>query len=177
MLHVDNLGQFCADLDKWIDTCEDLAEGSLRGLAAQAFRYIVLASPEWSGNLAASWRLTVGSPATGYTPSYWKSLEFGGLSLNPEPYSRAAPNTQAIHYAMSIAASQLRFVRLGAPVYITNTAPYAADVENDIVGYRRTSRVRGANRPLEMTHATKDKFSAYGNISAAKALQLSQERL
>lgn len=175
MIAIENLGAFCEGIDKWIDDVETLAEGTLRGLAAQAFRYMVYGTPEWTGNLTASWRLTVGNPAVGYAPSIWKDLPFAGAA--PEPYSRAQFNDAAIRYALSIASGELAFVRLGAPVYITNTAPYAADVQNDIVGYRRDKRVRAVNRPIEMTYAAAEKYGAEGSISTVRAGQLAATRL
>lgn len=172
---IDNLAQVNNGIDKWLDEMEDLALGAMRGMAVEAFSFVVHGTPEWSGNLTSNWRLTVGGPAVGYSPSLWKEESFGSLAIDKQPYSsRVSPNGAAIHYAMTIAKTQLQFARLGAPIYITNTAPYADDVQNDIVGYRRTSRVRVANRPIHMTYAAARKFGGPGDISATRAVQLSK---
>lgn len=176
MLEIANLGEFSRDLDRWLETCEDLADGAFRGLVVQAFKYVVQGTPEWSGNLAASWKLTVGSPSVGYDETIFKVTGPTGVLLD-EPYSRKfRPNHEAIHYAFSIAQSSLPLVRIGAEVFITNNAPYAEQVAAN-----RNSRgrafLRTVNLPVEMAHAAAEKLSGLGEVSAARAASLSQEKL
>jgi hypothetical protein len=180
VIRLDNLAQVSAGIDAWIEACEELAEGCLRGMAVQAFNYILEGTPEWSGNLVASWKMTVGTPSVGYSETIFK--ETGGqLGANNESiYSRVTPNYEAIRYAKSIAAEALPFIRLGAPVYIVNNAPYAEEVE--------MNRMEGSGKPflrpvnlvdgrVEMVRAAVEKFGAPGAITEATALAFAGAKL
>lgn len=174
-MQVSNLAEIFTGIDKWLDHCEDLAEGAFRGMAVQAFKYVVNGTPEWTGNLAASWRLTIGGPATGYTETPFKEVDLGGIPINPEPYSKMRPNYAAIHYALSIAKEQAPLIRLGADVYLTNNAPYVLEVaENQRNG---KTFLRQVNLPVEMVHAAHDKLSAIGPLTLPKLAELIKERL
>lgn len=174
---VTNLAEIFAGIDNWLDTCEGLAEGAFRGMAVQAFKYVVNGTPEWTGNAAASWRLTVGQPAIGHTETPFKHVDLGGIAINPEPFSKLRPNHDAIHYALSIAKSELPFVRLGTDIYITNTAPYAAEVEENVRASDGKAFLRQVNLPVEMIHAAHDKLSALGLLGTTKLLALNAETL
>jgi hypothetical protein len=175
MLRVSNLAKVNDGLENWLEAIEDLADGAYRGLAVGAFRYIVENTAEWSGNLAASWKLTVGAPAAGYDPTVFKGTSLGGLG-QPEPFSKRAPNTAALHYAKSIAKSELPHIRLGAPVYISNGAPYTWNVELN-VSERGKAFLRIVNLPVEMVYAASDKFGSLGRLSEAQAKTLAQDTL
>lgn len=179
LLQVENLAETFRELDLWVEACENLAEHTYRGLAASAFKYVVLGTPEWSGNLAASWRLTVGGPASGYSPSPFKSAgeELGGLLINKEPFSKLSPNPAAINYSYSVAGQELPFVRLGADVFITNTAPYAAEVEANAKAGNGRAFLRPINLPAEMTFAAADKFNDLGDLSEVMAFALAKEKI
>lgn len=175
MLRIQNLAQVNEGIDRWIEDCEELADAAFRGLCAQVFSYVLRGTPEWTGNLAASWKLNVGAPAIGYSDTVFKDVMLGGVALNPEPFSRVRPNEAAIVYATQIAKQELAAVRLGAPVYITNNAPYAGEVEND-QNKSGKSFVRLVNLPVEMVHAAYDKFSSI-RLTTAKALELAKATL
>lgn len=174
MLRVANLAQVNEGLENWLDAVEDLAEGTYRGLAVSAFRYILDGTAQWSGNLAASWKLTVGSPAMGYDPTMFKHVSFGGPG-QPEPFSRRSPNTAALIYATEVAKHSLPYVRLGAPVYISNPAPYAWNVELN-VSEKGKPFLRLVNLPVEMVHAAADKLGAL-KLTEAQAHTLAKETL
>lgn len=184
VLALGNLAEFGAELDGWVDACEELAEGALRGICSEAFELIVRGTPEWTGNLAASWKLTVGAPAAWYDPTIFKSTGWDRLSApgdhTPSPFSRQTPNEAAIHYALSIAREQITFVRLGADVFITNNAPYSVEVETNL----RAADGRAFLRPVnlvdgrvEMLNAAADKFGDMGEISETRALALAEKKL
>jgi hypothetical protein len=174
---VTNLAEIFTGIDDWLDTVEGLAEGAFRGMAVQAFKYVVNGTPEWTGNAAASWRLTVGAPATGGAETPFKDLELGGSPLNPEPFSKVRPNHSAIHYAYSIAKAEVPFIRLGADVYITNNAPYALEVEQNVRARDGKAFLRQVNLPVEMINAAQDKLSALGLLGTTKLLALNAETL
>lgn len=176
MLEVRNLAQVNDGLDKWLESCEQLANDAFRGFAIRTFKYILDGTPQWSGNLAATWRMTVGQPAVGYSDSVFKGVDLGGIASDPEPFNRHAPNTAALHYAKDIAKSSAALIRLGAPVYITNTAPYAWEVEDNRDSKGR-SFIRLVNLPVEMVHAAENKFSAFKKLSEVEALALAKEAL
>jgi hypothetical protein len=176
VLELENLAEFSEGIDRWIGACEDLADGAFRGLAIQAFKYVVQGTPQWTGNLAASWRFSIGSPSSGYDETVFKEVvaDFpGGATAS---FSRLSPNPAAIHYAYALAQPAVSLMRLGAEVYITNNAPYAAMVEAD---KREDGRafIRLVNLPIEMTHAAAEQFSGMGEIFSAKARSLAREKL
>lgn len=164
MVKIENLAQASNELDEWLAGAEDLAEEALRGLAMQAFSLVVYGTPEWSGNLASNWRLSIGSPAENYSESPYKAAPLGKGPL-PEPYSRVAPNYAAISYALSLAKEEAPLIRLGADVFITNTAPYAQEVEDNERARDGKAFIRAINLPIEMTHAAADKLNAMGELS------------
>jgi hypothetical protein len=162
VIRLDNFAEFTQGIEAWIDEMEELAEQQLQALAVGAFEFILQGTPEWTGNLAASWRLTVGAPAQGYDASVfkhtgWERLSAPGTST-PSPYSRQAPNEAALNYARAIAKEQIPLIRLGAPVYITNNTPYAVEVESNVRKDDGKRFIRGVNLPIEMVHAAVDKF-------------------
>lgn len=180
MLQLENFKQFSDGLDNWIDACEDLAEGALRGISLKLFKHVVQGTPQWSGNLAANWKMTVGVPAAGYSPTVFKGAELGGLPINREPFSRRSPNRAAIQHAHETSKFAMPQFRLGAEVYIVNTAPYAqlvasADPKDGTLGGKRF--LRGVNLPVEMVLSATEKFDRYGEISEAKARRLAKETL
>lgn len=174
---VTNLAEVLTGIDSWLDACEELSEGALRGMAVQAFKYVVNGTPEWTGNAVASWRLTVGQPASGYTETPFKQADLGGIPINPEPFSKLRPNHEAIHYVLSIAKNEVPFIRLGADVYITNTAPYAGEVEQNLRSSDGKAFLRQVNLPVEMINAAHDKLSALGLLGTTKLLALNAEKL
>ncbi len=176
MIEVRNLAQVNDGLEAWLDACEELADNVYRGLALHAFEYILQGTPQWTGNLAATWRLTVGAPAGGYSETIFKEAELGVLASDREPYSKQDPNVAALHYAREIARAAAREMRLGAPAFITNTAPYAWNVEQDL-DEKGQPFVRLINLPVEMVNAAADKFSVMGQISEMSALALAKEAL
>jgi hypothetical protein len=158
VLEVTNLAAVNDGLDRWLEACEELANDAYRGFAARIFKYVLEGTPQWSGNLVATWRITVGAPASGYSDSPWKG-SVGSLMIDTPPHSRREPNGPAMHYAREIARDALAAVRLGAPIFISNTAPYAWEVEENRDAKGRAF-LRVVNLPVEMVHAAADKFGA-----------------
>lgn len=175
MLRANNLAQFNEGLDRWLEAVEDLANDAFRGLCIDAFSYILQGTPEWSGNLAASWRLNVGQPAVGYDPTVFKDQSFN-VAGDREPFSNKDPNTAALGYAAAIARTQLPFIRLGAPVFISNPAPYAMEVEVN-VNAKGVPFLRLVNQPYEMVFAAEQKFGSLGRISEVEAMNLARRTL
>jgi hypothetical protein len=174
MIQIDNLAQFSRDIDAWILEVEELADGVLRGLAVGAFNFILHGTPEWSGELAANWRITVGAPATGYTESIFKNHPLPGPL--PEPFSKLRPNEAALNYARAASAEALSLIHVGVNVYISNSAPYALNVEEN-KDHEGKAYIRGVNLPIEMVHAAADKFGVAHTISEAEALTLAKAHL
>jgi hypothetical protein len=164
MIEIANLAEVNDGLDRWLEACEQLANDAYRGFAARIYKYVLEGTPQWSGNLVATWRITVGLPASGYSDSPWKGT-VGSLMVDTPPHSRSQPNEAAMHYARAIARDELAQVRLGAPIFISNTAPYAWEVEENRDSKGRAF-LRVVNLPVEMVHAAADKFGAYEAVDA-----------
>lgn len=92
-------------------------------LAQQVFTSVVEGSPQWSGNLAANWRLVVGEGVISYQP-------IG--NYDPENW-RTTPHYKMGHpLAVGMANAQLAnlaAVRWDSKIKIGNAVPYADDIE------------------------------------------------
>jgi hypothetical protein len=174
VIEFTNLAEFNRGLDAFIEECEELADGVMRGLVIEAFEFILQGTPEWSGELAANWRITVGAPASGYSETIFKERPFPGPL--PEPYSRVQPNEAALNFARSISREALPLIHVGAQVFISNPTPYAMEVEENR-DHRGQPFIRGINLPIEMVSVAADKFGAKGVITEIEAHRLAQEKL
>lgn len=168
MIKVTGAEEFIRGLDAWVTSCENLATGAFKGLVAEAFKYVVTGTPEWSGNLAANWRVAIGSPTGIYTELFDRKL---GRRGQPEPFNRHSPNYAAITYAYKEAAGVIPAINLSSNVVVFNPTPYAGMVELDR-NERGIPFIRSVNHEIEMVHSAANRFGNMGSISEAKALAL-----
>jgi len=158
-------------MNDWVQACEDLAEGTLRGMAIESFKYILQGTPEWSGNLVAGWRLNIGVQSSGYAPSIFKERSPSG-SVGDEPFSKLRPNAAALQYATALAKDSIPLIRLNGSVHITNDTPYADMVENN-TNRKGSPFLRGVNLPVEMVSAAYDRANRqYRYITESQAHRL-----
>lgn len=167
MIRFENLAQFVEGIDNWIDETKDLAEATLQGLVSQTFDYILQGTPEWSGNLAANWRVGIGAAPTDYDDVFKDALSKDPTPGARSPYSRQTPNQSALHYARVNAREVIHNVSLVGDVYIANTTPYAYEVETNSVNGRPF--IRTVNLPIEMVYAAVDRYNVQREISEVEA--------
>lgn len=170
MFEIEGQDQFDEGLDRWADAVESLAVGVLRGTAVRAFRYILHGTPQWTGHLAANWYLHIGRSAPFYEPD----IEF---SAGPMPDALQKGDPQAIAHAEAKSKSVEKFARLGADIVISNLTPYGKAVEDNKHEKDGRAFLRPVNLPIEMVMAALDKYGQGREISAAEAIELSEEAL
>jgi hypothetical protein len=172
-VQITNAAAFNAGLDKWMADMDRLADGVLRGLAVEAFTLIVRESAQWSGNLAASWSLSVGNPdAVSETP--FKNTEPPKTSAPPFESLYLKGSNPAFNYAMANMRSSgvLSQMYLGEDVWIATGVPYAQAVREDRHPELQKAFLRPGNTPSDMLEYAATKFRAYGALSYAAARKL-----
>lgn len=175
MIEFENLGVFIEGIEAYVAESKVLASATYRGLVSEVFTYIVDGTPQYTGNLAAEWKLTLGGPALGYAETSFKGAKIGGPnSVLPEPFNRTFNrNFEAMEYAKAAARPGVKYVSLGTPVFISNATPYATTVQAG--GGKH--RIRPVNLPIEMVTAAHEKYSSLGALSEARALEFAGAKI
>lgn len=168
MLSLENAVEFNQGLDRWIEDCEDLVIGAKRGLAIEAFQFVVRETAQWTGNLAASWSLSVGAPnAVSETP--FKDIDPPISSRNPVESALRKGSPAAVTYALARARADgaASLVNLTNDVFIATGVPYAQAVEENAGSF-----LRPVNLPAEMVYRAHEMLARKGELTeaAAKAL-------
>lgn len=92
-------------------------------LATKVFMSVVEGSPQWSGNLAANWKVELGgsgaaySPIPGYDPANWATTDAYVVG-HPIAVGQAIPELQKLSGA-----------KWDSRIAISNSTPYASEVE------------------------------------------------
>ena len=153
MFTIANQAEFDAGLDSWIAACTLLAEEAFRGMSWAAFDYIAKGTPQWSGNLAGSWTLSIGAPVSGMREKPligakdWRDMT--------EPFEIKHP--LAVGFAEAVARPVLASIHLGTDVYITNPSPYALPVQENVHEVTGKPFLREVNKPVEMVYQVRDR--------------------
>lgn len=132
-IKVTNIDQVFGELDAWLMSVQRDLEHLARGLATEAFIKILDHSPQYSGDFAANWKLSVGE----MDKSYGVML-FGKLFPDPDPFING--DEEAIMKAMSNAMGKLDGFKLGQTIWISNSSAhlttYAWKIENNQIRFR-----------------------------------------
>ena len=138
-LSVSNLSEVNSKVKAWFGAVEDAARDAVVGLAKEVLDNALINSPQYSGDYAASWRVSPG--VIDYT--YEKDALPGAARWNqdkdgPAPFGRG--DQQAIEFALAHNAAVWSTIKLGGTVYITNSAQhedaYAWKIENNEITFR-----------------------------------------
>jgi hypothetical protein len=178
MLKTENAVSFNQGIDLWMESVEQLVDGVHRGLTIQAFDLIVTNTAQWSGNMAASWTISVGSPnAVVETP--FKDLDAPVSKDSPSGSSYLAGSAPAITYAKAQARADgaLSLIRLGVTAYISTGVPYAVAVDEDIHPVTLKAFLRPGNPALAMVARVEEFFSRMGELSEIEARRLAARSL
>ncbi len=157
MFKAANQAEFDAGLDGWFAACALLADDAFRGLSWAALDFVVRGTPQWSGNLAGSWTLSIGAPSTVVRPK----PDLGKAHWEMEhPFQKG--HELAVGFAEAAALPVLEAVHLGEVVYLSNPSPYATAVQDNI--HEDTGRpfLREVNLPVEMVYQAADGIPGYG---------------
>lgn len=160
MIKVTNLAEFDADVMAWFAAVEEAAAEAAVGLAKIAFHNLLIESPQYSGDFAANWRVSVGTISAGFTEN-----AVGGVgALGDKAFQRGSP--RAIAYAMGHA--EWPRIQLGQTIVLHNSAahtePYAMKIEEGSIVFRDVNS--GADHVVRRT-AMKVGFD-YESITSQK---------
>lgn len=163
-------------MSKWIGLDRAIAdlrrecEAVSRGLTVSVWKTVLRETPQYSGNMAASWTYSVGAPLaenrfySNLPPGGWKESEVTPFKKGDLP---------AINKANEASAGQEMKFKLGQKVYITNGAAHAEDVTTGFVDLRA---VNWPGRPVDLAMSrVEGKYST--GVTRAAAAQLKALRI
>lgn len=128
------------------------------GWTMEVFRGLVERSPQWSGNMAANWNYSVGSPNWGYTPIPNKTGDDGGID-----HWRMNQGIFQVGHSLAVNAAMSRMTSVPKGtwrdmVHITNATPmddsdqYLADaIEDQSVRLRPVNIIPGSEQLIAYT--------------------------
>lgn len=169
MLKVLNQDRVFAEMDAWLDAVKRELEDIARGLASQALRRLVFNSPQYSGDFAANWRVSINTPDTRF--------DVGAIVLTPKkgfkPFIQG--DMPAINRAISNADGNLDAFHLGDTIWIANSARhdelYAWKIEDNQISFRPGNYGETLRLTLDDLRIT------YASITPSLATRLIQARL
>lgn len=165
MLKIKNLSQVNKDIDNWLAQVEAEIEAVARGYAMQALGVLEIHSAQYSGDFAANWNLSVGTPDTSFAP--WPGRH-EWTDKNTQPFLMG--DAPAMDYAMARAAGSLDSFKLGQTIWLTNAAfhneSYAEKIENNRINFRP------GNDGMPIFHTVEMMKMNYATIKKGAAAQL-----
>lgn len=162
MIRVTNRGLFRVQVEAWADTVRVKAEKAAVGMAKAALRNVLLHSPQYSGQFAASWNLSIG------TPVYTSRQPISGTALQ-EAYQEGS------HLPIGVATyaneGALKGFQLGQKIYLANSVshdePYSFLIENNQINFRPVNISKG--RTLARAHnMLVNRYSSIGRSQLAE---------
>ena len=138
-LRVEGLPEFDSAVDAWFGAVEKVAAKAAVVLTNRVFDNILINSPQFSGDMTSSWRVSF----NGYVDGRFEknaipgAARYGEKEKGVEPFGRV--DAAAIQHAYSQVTWPSDF-KLGTPIYISNSAthdePYAWLVEDGKIKFR-----------------------------------------
>lgn len=132
---------FSAMTTEWFDQYKTNTKAQVKGLAIVMFKRLLEYSPQYSGDFAANWRISLNKVDN--HPPEWTG---GELMLNlpaSQTYAGSpfkAGSRPAINLALTSNARKLDGFELGDTVYFSNNSthdePYAWKIENNEIKFR-----------------------------------------
>lgn len=128
-----------------------------RGWTVTLFKELVYGSPQWSGDLTANWRYSVNAPDFTYVPIPNK-VEGSQFWSKADVYQRGAEPAVGMALANLAAAPKPTW---RDTVYISNSTPIAADVEDRRVAIRPVNLVNGEVAMIEFVVAMEQRRGGF----------------
>lgn len=145
MIHIDTSG-----IDAFIRAVElDMARfdreisSAFYGWTKRIFHDIVRQSPQWSGDMAANWNYSVGSPNVSYSPLPNKAagpVRQKSMAVGKIVYARGMEPAVSLAYMRMLAVPQPTW---RDTVYIANGTPIAPYVEAQSIRIRPVNLIEG----------------------------------
>jgi hypothetical protein len=162
-----NIGQVFSEMDAWLAAAEKEVEDVAKGLATEALVSLLEHSPQYSGDFAANWNMSVGTPDYTFNSDVFRDKHF---PIAHDATAFHMGDTPAAIYAFRNAMGKLDSFKLGDTIWLANAAahdePYAWLIENNMI------RFRPQNDGQTMHWAMRDMTANYTDISSAKAMFL-----
>lgn len=170
-----NAGSFAKQIDAEIAAMGEMLDGVARGIAVTAYGVVLEETPQWSGNAAANWNFSLGSPDESVDHTFKHDLEHStaphALRYSMEAKSKGDP--EAIQYAVQKNAGKESNVSFGSPVYITNNATnLSGESYIHMLELNPNNFLRPENEPGHMTFTAMDRLGRLINISDKTAALL-----
>jgi hypothetical protein len=126
VLKVTGTSAFLAKLKKANALVRGTVSDTHRKLVTQIFTDLVMNSPQWSGNLAQQWSIDFHGSKGAYRPI----PGYGQDWQEKSPYHKGSD--PAVGATLARELRKVPDIKWNTKVTITNYAPYASDVENNI---------------------------------------------
>lgn len=134
MLNVKNIDEAFAKIDAWLDEVEreivDIAIGMTWTMTGQVLNL----SPQYSGDFAANWRMSVNKIDTTFQPGVFPEMQFPADA----PFQRG--DAPAILHAIKANDGRLNGAKLGDTLWLANSAEhhdlYAWKLEDGFIKLR-----------------------------------------
>lgn len=142
MIYCSNVDEVIGAVDAWAKAAERKAELKLKVIAAHALRWLSTHSPQFSGDFAANWRVSVNGVDTSFVSD---ALGQSGLTVGKFGHLERANvhkqgDVEAINYAFSHGGPVINQAHLGDYITIANSAKhdtsYAWKIENNFIKFR-----------------------------------------
>lgn len=137
MFKIKNHNKVLADIDKWMADVEAeylrIAVALMRMMLSQSLKY----SPQYSGDFAANWNLSVNLIDVTFNEGVFPSKRFP-VPDGQEPFQRG--DAPAISYAFKANDGKLGSAKLGDTLWLANSAAhhdlYAWKIEDNLIKLR-----------------------------------------
>jgi len=163
MIRVVNRSLFKAQVSAWTEAVRTKAEQAAVGMAKAALRNVTLHSPQYSGQFAASWNLSIG------TPVFTSRQPTSGTGIEEAYHEESAP---AIGIAMYANEGALKGFKLGQKIYLANSVshdePYSFLIESNQINFRSVNVSKGRTMGRAYSMLT----NRYASIGKAQLAEL-----
>lgn len=140
---------FGAQMDKWLEEQTALTEAAAKGLAIEAFKRLLMLSPQYSGDFVMNWRITLNKPQAG-GPDFTDKHLLGDQLPSQLGSNFQAGSRQAVSIAIRMNDGRLndfKFPKKGkladasaSIIYFSNASrhdePYAWKIEDNQIKFR-----------------------------------------
>lgn len=160
-MKVTNISQVGHDIDNWLKAVETETAAIAVGLAKYAFEYVLMVSPQYTGDFVANWNLSKGAPDTSFQP--YGAFPNRGSGFRPHLMGDLA----AVNEAVRRNRGALDGAKLGQTLWMANTAYhtefYAFKIEDNQIVFRAGNMGEPVMRTLR--HMS----TVFGHISKSQA--------
>lgn len=162
MIEIKNADQVSAQIDVWLATAVKEAEGAARGLVIEALDTALEHSPQATGDFAANWNVSVGTPNGSFS-----SFEGSPHTSNAQEEDIfLAGDRPAINMARVRNQGALSNFKLGNTIYLSNASahdePYALKIEGNQINFR----IGNEGAVIERTIGALGKYRLIGKAAA-----------